>query len=66
MVFVAIGAASSEAGSLYGASLNLTDSLPMDNIWMNIAWFAAVILSCVYIHVDEYPRLAQKFEVKAR
>ena len=66
MVFVAIGAASSEAGSLYGASLNLTDSLPMDNIWMNIAWFAAVILSCVYIHVDEDPRLAQKFEVKAR
>ncbi|MCR4610080.1 MAG: FHA domain-containing protein [Eubacterium sp.] len=66
MVFVAIGAASSEAGSLYGASLNLTDSLPMDNIWMNIAWFAAVILSCVYIHVDEDPRLAQKFEVKSR
>ena len=66
MVFIAIGAASSEAGSLYGADVNLTDSLPMDNIWMNIAWFAAIILTCIYIHVDEDPRLAQKYEVKAR
>ncbi|MBR1675266.1 MAG: FHA domain-containing protein [Eubacterium sp.] len=66
MVFILAGMAASDYNNAYGASLTLADSLPMDNIWMDIAWFAAIILSCVYIHVDETPHLAQKYEVKSR
>ena len=65
MVFIIIAKASNELSGVYGSGFSLTDSLPMSNIWMDIAWFAAIILSCVYIHVDENPVLAQKYEVKS-
>lgn len=65
VIIIMISSATSEINSAYGTSLSLSDSLPMDNIWMDIAWFAAIILSCVYIHVDETPQLAEKFEVRS-
>ncbi|MCR5149360.1 MAG: FHA domain-containing protein [Eubacterium sp.] len=58
-----IALSANEYSSVYGTKLSLTDSLPSDNIWMAIAWFAAVILSCVHIHVEETPALAEKYEI---
>ena len=65
VIIIMISSATSDINSAYGTNLSLSDSLPMDNIWMDIAWFAAIILSCVYIHVDETPQLAEKFEVRS-
>ena len=66
LVLIIVGLESGDYNATYGASLSLTDSLPMDSIWMNIAWLAAIVLSCIYIHVDETPQLAQKYEVRGR
>ena len=66
LVLIIVGLESGDYNATYGASLSLTDSLPMDSIWMNIAWLAAIVLSCIYIHVDETPQLAQKYEVRSR
>ena len=30
---------------------------------MSIAWTAAVVLSCVYLHVDEVPYLSERFSI---
>ena len=50
--------------SKYGGGMSVTDMLrmmPSSNIWISLAWIGAIVLSGVYLHLDENPALAANY-----
>ena len=63
LVMIMVSSNGSILTSRSNAKLTILDYLPLFSIWMSIAWTAAVVFSCVYLHVDEVPYLSERFSI---
>ena len=63
LVMIMVSSNGSILSSRSNTKLTILDYLPLFSIWMSIAWTAAVVLSCVYLHVDEVPYLSERFSI---
>ncbi|MBQ6231696.1 MAG: FHA domain-containing protein [Eubacterium sp.] len=53
LIFIIYASLSKDYSNIYGNGFSLFSSLPNGSIWLSAIWFAAIIFSCVYLHVDE-------------
>ena len=47
----------------FGIGLNYFQLMPSSSIWQTLIWIGAVVMSGIYLHVDETPQLAARFSL---
>lgn len=64
LAFVMVIIATLSLSNRFGMNINFLEMMPSSNVWVTIASVGAIVLSAIYLHVDEEPGLAARFATK--
>ena len=63
ILWILTGSRSARSGSVFSSSSSLLGGISIGNVLFVLLWFVAILLSCIYLHVDESPILASKYKI---
>lgn len=62
LIFIVMASLSKDFNDIFGSEFSIFSTIPNGSIWLSAIWYAAIIFSCVYLHVDEITNMPENHQ----